>query len=332
MEQNVKPKGRLKALFFLLLLAPALGELLSGSAPPNEYFTPITFVILTILYGGGALLIREARVRWNLGWSIVFLAIAYGIIEEGLMVQSFYNHQHPDLDNLSRYGMFLQTQWPWAIQLTIYHATVSTLIPILATDLLFPHLKNTPLLKKRGTITWIILLLLEIIVFAAFVIIEYGIVEDPYIPDVFNLFIWALITFGLIYLAYRYRSKRHLENNVKIKSPFKFGLYSFFFMWVTLMTPYVLSGFKIPAIYTVLVLIILVYLVLRFAFRQIYNKDITTKHHLALISGIILMFVSFTPISQFVNDVSGMIGTGIVFTILLFIFYRMVLRKESTGT
>ena len=67
----------------LLILAPATGELLSGSAPPAEFFNPFTFLLLTALYGSGALLIREAARRWVQGWaSILLLFIFLAFIAE----------------------------------------------------------------------------------------------------------------------------------------------------------------------------------------------------------------------------------------------------------
>ncbi|MCG2769572.1 MAG: hypothetical protein L6435_14495 [Anaerolineae bacterium] len=37
------------------------------------------------------MLIRELRVRWGKGWPTVFvLGAAYGVLEEGLMVKSFF--------------------------------------------------------------------------------------------------------------------------------------------------------------------------------------------------------------------------------------------------
>lgn len=99
------------AWLLLLLLAPAMGELLSGSAPPAEFFNPMAFVALTLLYGGGALLVRElsltrpaaslpdqpCRVR-SMSWPRVFLlGIAYAIIEEGLVCRSFFDPNWPDL-------------------------------------------------------------------------------------------------------------------------------------------------------------------------------------------------------------------------------------------
>ena len=131
-------KEELKIFIFLILLSPALGELLSSSSPPGEFFNPLTLLTLILLYGFGALLIRELRVRWNLQWSIIFLAVAYGIIEEGLLTKSFFNPGWEDLQTLSAYGMYLGIQWPWTIMLIFFHSTISTLIPIKIVDLLWP--------------------------------------------------------------------------------------------------------------------------------------------------------------------------------------------------
>ena len=83
----------------------------NGRAPVRlqQFFNPIMLFTFILLYGCGTVLIREARVRWNL-------------------------------------------QWVWTIQLTLYHATVSTLIPIAIVDLAWPQYRNVPLLKKRGLV------------------------------------------------------------------------------------------------------------------------------------------------------------------------------------
>jgi hypothetical protein len=52
----------------LFFLSPAIGELLSGSSPPAEFFTPFGLTVMAVLYGGGALLAREAVTRWKRGW------------------------------------------------------------------------------------------------------------------------------------------------------------------------------------------------------------------------------------------------------------------------
>ena len=57
----------------LFFLAPAVGELLSSSAPPVEFFSPFGLTMLSVLYGGGAVLVRECVIRWRKGWVSLFL-------------------------------------------------------------------------------------------------------------------------------------------------------------------------------------------------------------------------------------------------------------------
>ena len=52
----------------LFVLAPLVGELLSGSMPPVEWLNPVGVVLVLVLYGGGAILIRELTFRWGKGW------------------------------------------------------------------------------------------------------------------------------------------------------------------------------------------------------------------------------------------------------------------------
>src|SRR5512140_813410 len=75
-------KRRISPALALWLIAPIFGELVSGSTPLNEYLSPFTLV-LCMLYGSGALLIREMLIRWGKNWrSLLLLGAAYGIYEE----------------------------------------------------------------------------------------------------------------------------------------------------------------------------------------------------------------------------------------------------------
>ena len=123
----------------LFFLAPAIGELLSGSAPPAEFFNPFTLLLLAALYGSGAILVRELRLRWQQGWLAVFiLGAAYGIIEEGWMVKSFFDPNWMDLGVLGSYGRWAGVNWVWTVGLTVYHAVFSIAIPILLVETAFP--------------------------------------------------------------------------------------------------------------------------------------------------------------------------------------------------
>jgi hypothetical protein len=131
-------------------MAPAIPELLSGSSPVTSFFTPLGLVLIGI-YGTGALLVRETARRRGLGWtSILLLGAAYGIIEEGLQVQSFFNEHHWDLGNWAIYSRAWGVNWGWAMSLTIVHAIWSITIPIALTEVLFPTFRTKPWLGRRS--------------------------------------------------------------------------------------------------------------------------------------------------------------------------------------
>jgi len=87
----MRARAHVPALITLLLLSPVLAELLSGSAPPAEFFTPFALVFLTFWYGVGAILCRELSIRWGSGLIGLFLlGAAFGILEEGILIKTFF--------------------------------------------------------------------------------------------------------------------------------------------------------------------------------------------------------------------------------------------------
>ncbi len=147
------PAGRWRPVLALLLLSPAIGELLSGSSPPLQFFNPVFLLLLVGLYGCGALLVRETVARRHLASAgLLLLGAAYGIIEEGLTCKSFFNPNWTDTGFLSVYGRAWGVNWVWAFGLTVYHATVSITAPIFLTEALFPRHAQAPWLRRRGCI------------------------------------------------------------------------------------------------------------------------------------------------------------------------------------
>ena len=146
--------GKWKPILVLLVLSPAVGELLSGSSPPLQFFNPVFFLLLVGLYGCGALLVRETAARRQLnGAGVLLLGAAYGIIEEGLTCKSFFNPYWTDTGYLSVYGRGWGVNWVWAFGLTAYHMVVSIAVPVFLTEALFPARAQEPWLRRRG---WII--------------------------------------------------------------------------------------------------------------------------------------------------------------------------------
>src|SRR5215467_11660577 len=119
---------RLAPVLWLLVLAPLIAEFLLGdfsvgSLPLIQVFVP--------LYGGGALVIREAVRRTRRGWpSIVLLAVAYALVEEGFGTQSLFNPNYAG-QHLLAYGYVpaLGTSPVWALFVLSIHVVWSISTP-----------------------------------------------------------------------------------------------------------------------------------------------------------------------------------------------------------
>ena len=135
----------------LFFLAPVVAELLSSSAPPVEFFNPFGFPVMCLLYGCGALLARELCVRWKKGWlGLLALGAAFAIIEEGLMVRSFFDPGWPDLGILASHGRALGVNWVWSLNLIIFHSVYSIVVPNILVGLLFPSSRGEPWMGRAG--------------------------------------------------------------------------------------------------------------------------------------------------------------------------------------
>ena len=121
----------------LFVLAPLIGEVLFGALPLSQL--PFGLLGLIGLYGGGALLVREtARRRGLSAWWVVVLGMAYGIFEEGTVVQSLFDQHFRGLDFLGFYGHWAGVNWVWSLFIVPYHAVFSITIPIALAEALYP--------------------------------------------------------------------------------------------------------------------------------------------------------------------------------------------------
>ena len=136
--------GGWKPVLCLFLIAPMAGELITSSAPPFIFFIPWVFILFALLYGCGAILIREMAMRWQTGWTgILLMGAAYGILEEGLGAKSFFDPNWRALGPLGSHGRWLGVNWVWTIGLTLFHSGFCVAISILAASLPFPQLRHT---------------------------------------------------------------------------------------------------------------------------------------------------------------------------------------------
>ena len=95
---------RFLAVLTLLLLSPFVGEILLGNVPPDPVSWLVMSPQLMLLYGGGAVLIREVSRRLGRGYpSMAMLAFAYALILEGIVLGTMFNRDYLGLGLLD-YG------------------------------------------------------------------------------------------------------------------------------------------------------------------------------------------------------------------------------------
>jgi hypothetical protein len=133
----------------LFVLAPLVAEFLLGNLPITALSA---LVLLAPLYGGGALLIREAVRRTGRGWpSILILALAYGVLEEGIATMSLFNPNYVGLRLLDHgYVPWLGIGLSWTVLVLTLHVVWSIAVPIAIVETLAGDLRTTPWLGRPG--------------------------------------------------------------------------------------------------------------------------------------------------------------------------------------
>lgn len=145
---------RLAPVAFLLLCSPLIIEFLAGSTTLSAPWAILGFATLN---GAGAVLIREFWIRRGHGRGsgvvLLALAIAYGLLEEGLLDQSLFNPNAYGGNWLS-FGWFpgLGTSVPVGSYEIGITALGSVIVPIGLTALVFPTHRDRPFLSRTGLI------------------------------------------------------------------------------------------------------------------------------------------------------------------------------------
>jgi len=137
----------------LLFMSPLIGEYLLGSLPASMI---AILPLMMAMYGAGAILIREAVRHTGGGWgSIVLLATAYGLFEEGFVTQSLFNPNYLHL-RLLDFGFLplLGTALPWAIFVISIHVVWSITVPIALIESAFPARRDQTWLGTLGRVLY----------------------------------------------------------------------------------------------------------------------------------------------------------------------------------
>lgn len=286
----------------LFFLAPAIGELLSGSTPPMEFFHPFSLILLGALYGSGAILTREWALRWEKRWPTIFLlGAAYGIVEEGLMVKSFFDPAWPDLGLLGVYGRWAGVNWVWSVFLTLYHAVFTIAIPIFLVEKMFPARAQEPWVTTRGLRALAVLLTADVI-FGFTLLTSY---RPPPIPYVLA----GVVVVALVRCARRAPAEWPQGEGKPVR-PLLLAWLGFGGTTVLFLVNWTLPGWGVPVGATLAVELGWAGMVFWLVRRGSGYGTWTDQGRLALVSGALGFFILLAPLSELdtsrPDDTTGM--------------------------
>lgn len=308
----------------LLLLAPVLGELVSGHQSPLEFINPLNFVILSLPYGFGALICRELVVRWKKGWlSLLVLGMAYGIYEEAIVVHSIFNPQWSELGALANYGYFGGVNWTWGELMIHFHALISIGASVGLVQLMYPERQHQRWLGNKGLIACFVGILLWVPVMAVIMMLSK---EWAAPPLGWYLLSWFAV-FVLGYVAYRLPAQSlHFVGRIPARPVWFFflgliNMFAFFF------TVFLTADYSTPPlVVTALMLLVIdgvtLWLALRWSGNG-YGWD--GRHYFALFAGFLAFFIFFSIDKDF-EKWQGSAIIGLIAIIALWYLGRFVAR------
>lgn len=222
---HVQGPSRRLPLLALTVLPFTFAEFLTGSTPLLSLVRfPLSIVFLFGLYGSGVLLVRESVVRWNKGWiAVLCLGGAYGIIEEGLALKTFFDIREVGFSRA--YGHWLGINWVWAVDGTIFHAVFTVALPILLVSLAFPSTRGLRVTTDREYVSVVVIFLATVL--TLFFTFDPGYSLSPYLLALTLLVVLSLGALGC-YLP------THLlapTSQLPLVSPTSFGILGAAFGW-----------------------------------------------------------------------------------------------------
>jgi hypothetical protein len=318
----------------LFLLAPAIGELLSGSAPPSEFFTPFGLTMLLGLYGGGAVLARELKVRWRKGMgSLLLLGAAYGALEEGVMVASWSSPVWPDLGTLGVFGRWLGVNWVWAAELTMYHAIVSITIPVMLVELAYPERKKDTWLSDWWVKTITVALAVDVIV--GFTL--FGILLN-YFPPLPQYSLAFAATAFFTYKAYKLPSNWTRKGVKPLRRPLYYAVITALGALSSGVVFWILPNLSNFILFPLLIIICgfgIIYSIIKLFIS--YNwKNSTPLHLFAVSSGPLYIFIILTFLQESdksrTDNTAGMGLIGIIALVGLALLWLKLKRNNAVTT
>lgn len=150
MDQATKSRWqRLAPIFTLIVLAPGIAEVLSGATRMSVIFVLVPEMMV---WGCGALLIREAVRRWNGGWtSMLLMGLGLSIAEEFIIQQtSVAPLPFPGVN--AAYGRIGGVNVVWLLYFLVYESVLVVLVPVQVSELIYWKRRERPWLRTSGMV------------------------------------------------------------------------------------------------------------------------------------------------------------------------------------
>ena len=140
-------KRTLAPALTLMVMAPLLAEVLPGATRLSSLFVlPIEICV----WGGGALLIREAVRRWGLGWrNLLLLALALAVAEECVIQQTSLAPMVLQIKGVV-YARALGVNYVYFLWALVYEPVFVVFLAVALVELLFPQKRTERWLGPVG--------------------------------------------------------------------------------------------------------------------------------------------------------------------------------------
>jgi hypothetical protein len=325
-KKNILTKiGPIAVLF---ILSPIIAELLSGSTPASR---AEQLIFESVFYGSAALLIREFVRRYKLGWfSIILLGFAFGIIEEGLLLQSAFNPHFLNYD--IAFGRLWGVNWVWSEIIICNHAIWSITMPVLFAELIFPVRKAEAWLSKLGIVIFAILYLLSS---SAFYTTFYKM--SGFTTSLIHYAVAGFLAAGIILLAANLPDKPLAKYQIKTPPRFVIGIISFFasLLWLNLLSLVFKKDPGVPAWFVEFAGVVILSVLLGFILGWI-NSKWDNIHRFSLGCGTLYAGMVFGLIiliqSKNNLDIICQIVFILITSVLVILLGRRILNNESQQT
>ena len=274
----------------LLLLAPVLGELVSGHQTLFEFINPLAFILSALPYGFGAIICRELRIRWGKGWfSLVLLGIAYGIYEEAIVARSIWDPDWAELGTLRAYTYWQGITWTYAEVLIHFHLTISIISSVVLAEVLYPDRRRERWVSNRGLVACFVGLALWMPVLMAL---------NPFSPPIGGFALAWMAIAGLAYAAWRLPAQVFPSRAGTGTRPLWYGVVAAVNMTLVFLTVFMLPDSDPSWLPSWPVMFVFVAALDAAAFWLIMRwsgngTDWDDRHKLALVIGMLAFFIAF---------------------------------------